>query len=581
MLPCLPAADTAPDARRRELDQSREDYRFDHSLAGLPLAAEVPRGEGYSPEYMLRAAKVELDLVENRRAASKDPRLDEDRARYRALVDSARGGIAGALDDLRAELADVKARGLYRAPLVMPDHLDDYAALFQSLPLPASRPFADDDAFFAWQRLGGCNPAQLRGLAELDPRLGVDEASFRRAIPDGDDSLARSLEEGRLFLLDRSFLAGAPTRPSHGFSRYVDGPLALFVRTLAGPLAPVLVQMGPTPGSAVVGPRDGERWRLAKLAVQSADAASQGVIEHLGRCHIFASAVYLTTARELAPRHPLRTLLAPHFEMTLAANATMRTAVIGPDGFVDQLQGPSLDAALALAGDALRRGSVRDSSPLRDLDVRRVSDTTALPDYPYRDDARLVAAALGRWVHAYLALYYDGDAALAADGELSAWVRALSAADSAGLADVPSISTVAERGDLVTTIVFRVTALHAVINYGGYDYYAWPPTLPTARWAPMPAADGPVPVDAYRASLPPLGLADLTLDLMLPQRELRLNTLGAYPRGHFVDPRVAPLEKALRDELADAERVISARDAARRWSSPSLLPSRIAQSIHV
>lgn len=583
MLPCLPVDEQHPEARERALEKCRAEYRFDLSLANLPLAAEVPAGEHYSVEYLVRGAKVELDLLENRHAASKDPRLADERKRYAELLDGAASGVVGAIQDLRAKLADTRERGMYRAPLVTPDHVDDYAALFQTLPKPAFQAFADDDAFFAWQRLGGCNPAQIRGLVELDPRFPVTEAHFRAAIADDADSLARALDERRLFLLDSSFLAGAPTRPSHGFARYVDGPLALFVRTLAGPLAPVAIQCTPTPGpnSPVQTPRDGEHWKMAKLVVQSADATKQGVIEHLGHCHIFASAVALTTARELAPNHPLRVLLWPHFEMTLAANATMRTAVIGPGGFVDELQGPELDAALVLAERALRQQSIRDASPLRDPSVRRVADKAALPDYPFRDDGELVAVALARWVEAYLQLYYADTSAIASDGEVQTWFRALSAAGGAKLRDLPAIDTVAGLADLVTTIIFRVTATHAVINYGGYDYFSWPPMLPTSRWAPRPDPNAAVPPDAYRLSLPPLGLADLTLDLMLPQRELRLNTLGHYPKGHFADPRVTPLVDTLLGELAAAETTILAREAKRRWSSPCLIPSRIAQSIHV
>jgi arachidonate 15-lipoxygenase len=131
----------------------------------------------------------------------------------------------------------------------------------------------------------------------------------------------------------------------------------------------------------------------------------------------------------------------------------------------------------------------------------------------------------------------------------------------------------------VTTIVFRITGYHAVINYGGYDFFAWPATLPTARWGPAPApSDGG---DAILKVLPPLGLAEHTLDLMLPQRELRLNHLGAYPARWFADPRVAPLLVTLHAGLEAAESEIARRDAARPWSFPYLRPSRIAQSIHV
>ena len=85
----------------------------------------------------------------------------------------------------------------------------------------------------------------------------------------------------------------------------------------------------------------------------------------------------------------------------------------------------------------------------------------------------------------------------------------------------------------------------------------------------------------YLRALPPVEVADRMLDLTLPQRQLRMNDLGAYPNGWFGDPRVEPLLAALRAELEAIDAVTAARDAARRWNFPYLRPSRLAQSIHV
>jgi arachidonate 15-lipoxygenase len=576
MLPCLPADDPSPEARAQALAAERERYRFDRSLGGLPLAAEVPKDEHYSLAYMARATEVEASLLEARAAAAADPRLERARKAWDAELDADKGPIGG----LVARADDAKARGPFAAPLVFASTFEELEALLQGLPDPASRPHADDDAFFAWQRLAGCFPAALRRLAEPDPRFPVTEAHFAAAIDDADDSLERAMAEGRLYLLDHTALHGLPTRPSFGFDRWLYGPLALFVRTLGGPFLPVAVQCGPTPDDEhpVLTPADGPSWRHAKLLVQASDAAAQGLSEHLGMCHVFANAVLLCTARELAPSHPLRLLLWPHFEMTLAANETMKTAVIGKDGFVDQLQGPTLDAGIELARGACAR-SVRDHELLRDLALRGVADREALPEYPYRDDALDLHAALEPWVRGYVELYYASDEAVRGDPELAAWHAALGADDGGGLTDLPTLDGRASLVGLLTTFVFRITAYHAVINYGGYDFYAWPGTLPTARWGPAPSPSTVLDDDAILKVLPPLGLAQHTLDLMLPQRQLRLNTLGTYPP--FSDPRVQPLLEALQQRLRSIEDVIAARDARRPWSFPYLRPSRVAQSIHV
>jgi arachidonate 15-lipoxygenase len=572
MIPCLPAADPNPSARASAIAGDRALYTFDRSIGGLPLAKDVPKGQGYSAEYLVTAAGVSAMLLASRAEADRDPRLATERASWDAAMRAAAGGE---LAMIRAKLDDQKSRGLFAAPMVTAGAMSDFEALFHALPDPASRVPSEDPGFFAWQRLAGCNPAQLRRLDRPDPRFPVTEAQFR--VP--GDTLARAIGEGRAYLLDYSAFQGLPTAPSHGFDRYAYGALALFVRTASGELVAVAIQMGPTPDPErpIATPGDGAYWKHAVNVVQSADASSQGLSEHLGMCHVFANAVLLCTARTLAPNHPLRALLWPHFEMTLAANESMKTMVIGQDGFVDQLQGPTLAAGIELARAACADRSVKDNDLPRDLELRGMTDPALA--YPYRDDGLPVHAAIGRWVQGYLELYYRSDAELRGDAELAAWYAALGSKDGGGLSGLHAIDTREGLASLITAIIYRITAYHAVINYGGYDFFAWPGTLPTARWSPAPTAGTKLDEQALLAALPPVGLADYTLELMLPQRQLKVNHLGKYPP--FADPRVAPLVAQLGRELDAAESAISARDATRKWSFPYLRPSAIAQSIHV
>ncbi|MCB9679505.1 MAG: hypothetical protein H6737_30650 [Alphaproteobacteria bacterium] len=554
MRPFLPADDPNPEARAKSLARDRKDYRFDTSLGGLPLAAEVPRGQGYTVRYMAEAVKVEATLTANRVGARRDDRLDDERAKYHDQL-FANGFIAG----MRAELADTKARGLIAAPLAFPSHLGDYDALLDVVPTPASRAHADLDAFFAWQRIAGANPAYLRRYDGQIPLDGIDVGA--------GDTASKAEAEGRLYVLDHSSLEGTPTRPSFGFERYVAGAVGLFVRTPAGPLMPAAIRV--RSDLPVVQPGD-QAWQSARNALAAADGARQGLSEHLGQCHVFANAVLLCTARELAEAHPLRILLWPHFEMTLAANETMKTAVIGADGYVDQLQGPTLDAGIEMARASCCDRSVRETSLHRDLALRGVDDTTALPEYPYRDDALLLWEAIGNWVRRYLGLYYADDRALHDDTELQAWYRALGE----HLSDLPSIADRAGLVELVTIVIHRICVYHGVINYGSYDHFAWFPNLPTARWGPLDTTD-------LLQIVPPLGIAEHILDLMLPQRELRENTLGDYPKHHFADDRVEGYLARFQGELVSVGTRITAREQGRAFPFPYLLPSRLAQSIHV
>ena len=68
-----------------------------------------------------------------------------------------------------------------------------------------------------------------------------------------------------------------------------------------------------------------------------------------------------------SPNHPLRRLLWPHFEMTTAANETMKDAVLGPGGYFDELMAPTREACIDLAVRGLRERPLRDRAPWRDV----------------------------------------------------------------------------------------------------------------------------------------------------------------------------------------------------------------------
>lgn len=561
----LPQDDADPTARRAAIAADREVWRLDPTQRGLPLIANADfKVEDYSTRFNLKAAETFAMLKVARAAARIDPRLRLEREASAALPD---------------EPKPLKDDGVTRASLVPMRSVEHYESLFHALPTPSTRAWAGDDGFFAWQRLAGCNASHLRRQREADERFPVTDAHLRAAGL-GGDSLDRARAEGRLFVLDHSALHGLPQGNTLGVPRYSSGALALFVRALDGRFRPVAVQSSPAPGTPIFTPADGQHWRHARLDVQVADSVWAGAVMHLGY-HALSAGFQVCAARELAASHPLRRLLWPHFEMTTAANETMKDKVHGVGGYFDELLAPTREAAVDLSVRGLLGRSIADRAPWRDLALRGVDSVAALPEYPYRDDGLPVAWALRRWVDGYLRLWYRDDADLARDPELVAFHRALSAADGPRFTGVPALGRVDDLVDLVTTLLFEVTVAHAAVNYDGYDHFGWPETFPTARWAPTPGAGEALTEDDYLRALPPLGAADRVLDLTLPQLTLRLNTLGDYPRGWFGDPRVAPLEAALRAELAAVDKATLARDAGRRWSFPYLAPSNVAQSIHV
>src|SRR5687767_11985505 len=133
MDPCLPADDPTPEARAEALEADRARYRFDRSIGGLPLAAEVPKGDGYSPSYMLRAVGVEATLAAGRALAGVDPRLAGARKAWDATLDATGGVVA----TVAAWVDDAERRGLLAAPLVFATSEGELDALLHAVPAPA------------------------------------------------------------------------------------------------------------------------------------------------------------------------------------------------------------------------------------------------------------------------------------------------------------------------------------------------------------------------------------------------------------------------------------------------------------
>ena len=107
--------------------------------------------------------------------------------------------------------------------------LDDYDALFATIPLPEIRKSFEEDRSFARLRLAGANPLMLQRVAAPARNFPVTEAHYQRAMADSGDSLAAAGAEGRLFEIDYGILDGLPagTFPGAHTRKYVVAPLAV------------------------------------------------------------------------------------------------------------------------------------------------------------------------------------------------------------------------------------------------------------------------------------------------------------------------------------------------------------------
>lgn len=606
--------------RSRQLEDARETWAWTTAvptLPGVPLAVKVPLSDEPSLPWLLDVAKVGLKIVENALAIRRAQRggaesvgdaaalaeldgLKEEIAtlervhgeRRDASVLEEAAGVA--LHERRRgrvkEIHEILRRRAEVSGLQLHETLASYEALFQTIPLPAIAHTFMEDSTFAELRVAGENPMLITSISALPANFPLSAEAYAEVT--GGDDLARALAAKRVFLLDYVSLTDIIPGSYQGLQKYTWSPIALFYRPDGGgSLAPVAIQCGQDPAKhPLFTPSRAGRswgWEMAKAVVQIADINYHELYAHLGRTHLFVEAFCVATHRQLAEVHPLSVLLLPHFEGTLFINNSAATGLIAPGGPIDTIFGGSITSIeKASARDRLRYNFTAAMLE-NDLEARGVADASVLPDYPYRDDARLVWGAIHDWVSAYLNIYYANDAAVTGDTELAAWLAELSGQ---GLVQgVPAVSDRQTLADVVTMMIFTASAQHAAVNYPQAPLMSFPPAATGGGWGPGPDVVTPTEA-AWAALFPPMSVAQQQMQLLQLLGGTWYTKLGEYrtndvlDRPWFEDPRVTaaggPLDR-FRAALSGIEDAINIRNQSRKVAYTFLLPSLIPQSINI
>lgn len=466
--------------------------------------------------------------------------------------------------------------------------LEDYRQLFTYFDPPEISGTFQSDEMFAYLRVAGPNPVMIERMTTVDQRFPVTEAQYKAQMGEAD-SLQAAMQEGRVYLADYAVLAGA-LNGTYGaeppVQKYAYAPLALFaVPVGSAELRPVAIQCGQTPDYPVITPSTGAyAWLMAKTVVQISDANFHEAVSHFARTHLLIEPFVIATRRRLAA-HPLFKLLVPHFQGTLAINFAAHELLVAAKGGVNELLSPTIDHSRVLMVKGLRmRGFNADMLPRR-LKERGVDDVSALPVYPYRDDALLIWAAIHDWVEAYLKLYYGSDRQIQADRTLQHWAQELVAFDGGrlqGFGDTGSgvIETLAYLIDAVTMVIFTASAQHAAVNFPQKGIMSFAPAMPTAGYQTAQAIGPNSTQQDWLNLLPPLDQAQSQLNLLHLLGSVYFTRLGEYEAGHFTDSGVMEPLKAFQARLKEIEALIDRRNCDRP-SYDYLKPSLIPQSINI
>jgi len=620
--------------RRLELVGRQATYLWTEShinLAGVPMGAVVPLSELPAVEHQLKTVAKAVEAVINfaasfatsTLASNNLQTLDNLRTRIAGLqasfdqlaaqnaglltlpaaVLTLLGTLASSVGDITTQLKQIHQDLLSQGPLGAlngPKTLAQYDALFVTIDKPAISQILHDNDLFAYMRVGGPNPMLLQRATSLPTKFPLADAQYRQVMGN-DDSIADAAASGRLYLLDYVGLGdmaptGPVTKPLTGTS-YVYAPVALFARPKNGrSLVPVAIQCGQDPALHPIFLRVDDTtnaeaywgWQSAKTTVQVADFNYHEMFVHLGRTHLMSEAFAMATQRQLATAHPLSRLLSPHLEGAMFINEFATLIIMAPLTTGDVILTAPIETLQQQCGrDRLAYDFYASMLP-NDLRTRGVDDATALPDYPYRDDALLVWNAIAQWVGDYVATYYLSDSDVTGDYELNAWATEL--ATSGKIKGFRAITTRAQLVDVLTAIIFNASAQHAAVNFPQYSVMTYAPFSAGAGGTPAPTGNAGQSEASWSQMLPSRLAAQEQILLFHILGGVYYRPLGEYKDNAFphlpvlLDPAIAgpggPLER-FRNALGVIENTIGQRNTARSRPYEHLLPSRIPSSTNI
>ncbi|XP_042560262.1 polyunsaturated fatty acid lipoxygenase ALOX15B-like [Clupea harengus] len=459
------------------------------------------------------------------------------------------------------QLASLKLKGLAdsRRSWKSISHLDAILCENGNTTIEYIKKHWDEDEFFGYQLLNGLNPMMIRRCYRLPANFPVTEEmvedSFHNNILIGWTGLEMEMRKGNIFLCDYKMLDGLVGNVVHGRQQYLTAPLVLLYCDPHDRMLPIAIQLGQKAGdnNPIFLPSDSEfDWQLAKIYVRAAEFSVHKVDFLLLRTHLLAEVFTMATLRNLPTMHPLFKLLIPHTRYTLQINIMARNLLISEDGALTNHSGIG-GAAL---GELLRRATASltySSLCLPDNIYERgmggkihrwhprffrvsLKHHTRVPhkrNFYYRDDGMRLWKDIKKYVEGVLEHYYKSDDDVQKDTELQSWIREIftkgfQERKSTGIPE--TFQAVKNLVKFVTMVIFTVTAQHAAVNNGQFEFGAWMPNFPSALRKPPPEHKGQTTEDTMLETLPDVGT---TVNAMALLKLLSTKSTDHYPLGYF------------------------------------------------
>nr|XP_015195978.1 PREDICTED: arachidonate 15-lipoxygenase B-like isoform X3 [Lepisosteus oculatus] len=488
----------------------------------------------------------------------------------------------------------------------------------------------EEDWFLGYQCLNGCNPVVVQRCCQLPPNFPVPSCLVNPFLEAGS-TLEKELLKGNIYLCDYKVLDGITPNLINNRLQYMVAPLCLLYKKTSDQLVPIAIQpevqvwgnreiffkrtkfntpnsscpdkvlircqfglLLPTrldrhhqlqqwagPENPIFLPSDGIDWLLAKICVRSADFSHHHVVTHLLRTHLLAEVITMATLHHLPHVHPLYKLLIPHMRYTLQVNIMARVRLLGRDGVFSEhtaIGGIGLIEILERAVQSLTYSSL--CLP-EDISARGVE---SVPNYYYRDDGLCLWNSINRFVKGMVKVYYPDDNAVVKDTELQSWIKEIftEGFQERPESEIPqSFTSLEEVTKFVNMVVFTVSAQHAAVNSGLFDFSSWMPNSPSSLQWPPPITKGSTTMSDILKALPDI---NTTVRLMattwlLSKQPSDFVALGQYPWEHFIEDAPCRLILELQEDLAALSQKIKERNAQLELPYTYLLPELIENSI--
>ncbi|KAG7239195.1 hypothetical protein INR49_029946 [Caranx melampygus] len=421
-----------------------------------------------------------------------------------------------------------------------------------------------------------------KSLYQAPPNFLVTEEMVKPFLEKGT-SLQKEMEKGNIFLYNLKMMDGLPTRVCDGEPLHVTAGLCLFYMNQDNKLMPIAIQLEQQPSdlNPVFLPSDPETdWLLAKMFIKNADFMLHQSVYHLMNTHYLAEVFTVATFRNLPVIHPLYKLLFPHVRYTLQINTMAREHILDPTGFYSSLGYEGLTELMrrAYAETTYSSLCLPDNITARGLE--------SVPNFYYRDDGLKLWNIINRFVKAIVEYYYPSDSEVQKDTELQEWISEIFTHGFLGntASGCPAdFLTVQEVIKFITMAIFTVSAQHAAVNSGQFDYHSWLPNGSLLLRKAPPTSKGQSNMQTILETIPNVGqtVSAAAMLWILSDKYTDVVPLGTFPDEQFDEPVPMQAIKNFQAELAQLSEVITTRNSRLAVPYTYLNPTQIENSVTI